>query len=281
MMAPCLLQAFPTLPAFREDPNNVHFEGKLLWMDLFTIDVEAEVDFYTGLFGWEAEELTEDFASYTLLKNNGKPVAGVIYRPAAPNADVNGIWMPYFSVKNIKKSIKRVTKANGRVAVGLNEIPDRGKQVVVRDREGALFGLMQSTSGDPDDIPGTIGDFVWTQLYVRDLDDAVDFYTSTLGYETEESNEDQNVYARLFKSGDKYRSSLMRLPEKKPEIRPMWLGLVLVENVQDVLDRAEDLGGRAAWGPEPDFMDGRIAVVEDPAGAAVIIIEKEEEVDSE
>jgi len=277
LVSPCLLQAFPDLPAFRDAPNNVHHQGKLLWMDLFTEDVEKEVSFYTGLFGWESETLTDDFVTYTLLKNGETPIAGVVYRPASEGATVQGIWMPYLSVKNIKKTMKKVVASDGRIEVPLNEFSNRGKQVIVRDREGALLGLMESATGDPDDLPGEVGDFAWAQLFVRDIDGAVQFYTKIFGYESEQREKNKNVFAHLFKNDDKYRTSLQKISDERPNAHPSWISLVPVVNLEETLKKAKALGGVVAWGPDPEVLQGRIAYIEDPAGASLMVLEKKKE----
>ena len=112
---------------------------------------------------------------------------------------------------------------------------------------------------------------------MRNLDEALEFYGKTLGYESEQRDEDKNVFAYLFKSGDKLRSSLRLLPEDKLGERPMWMSFVSVENIADTLRKAEEIGGVVVWGPDPEVFQGRIAIVEDPAGASIIVVEEKKE----
>ena len=45
-----------------------------------------------------------------------------------------------------------MTKAGGRVLAPPQKMPKRGEQAVFADPEGALFGVVKSSSGDPEDF---------------------------------------------------------------------------------------------------------------------------------
>ena len=52
--------------------------GTFSWVDLATTDAEAAKVFYTGLFGWEYEDLPTDAGNdYTMLRIEGKNVAAL------------------------------------------------------------------------------------------------------------------------------------------------------------------------------------------------------------
>lgn len=276
LVAPSVF-AVPELPAFREDATDVHDTGRLIWADLFTAEVEREVQFYSELFGWDAKTLEDGELSYTLLRNNGKPIAGVVHRPASEGATATGIWIPYLSTATLEETLTRVSRAGGRIEVPNRTFPKRGSQSIIRDTESALVGLMESSTGDPDDVPGEVGEFVWAQFYARDLQAAIEFYTKTLGYETEDRTVENTAFAYLFKEGDTPRASLSPIPENRPEASPGWLGCIRVANINDTLAKVESLDGEVIWGPDPEVMKGRIAVMADPAGAALIVVEFKED----
>ena len=54
---------------------------------------------------------------------------------------------------------------------------------------------------------------------------------------------------------------------------PTWLPFVRVESVAKSAARATELGGRMVLAPSPDFLDGRVAVVADPTGATIGLLE--------
>ena len=57
-------------------------DGVFCWVDLTTPDPEAAKAFYTGLFGWEADDQPIDMGGiYTMLQLEGKNVAGLMPHP--------------------------------------------------------------------------------------------------------------------------------------------------------------------------------------------------------
>src|SRR5215469_3915231 len=64
--------------------------GAPCWMDLSTSDTTAVRAFYTGLFGWTAEEPQEEFGGYFMFNGaGGQPVAGCM--PAMEGA-AHDVW---------------------------------------------------------------------------------------------------------------------------------------------------------------------------------------------
>jgi predicted enzyme related to lactoylglutathione lyase len=65
----------------------------------------------------------------------------------------------------------------------------------------------------------------------------------------------------------------MTIRSDKPEIRPNWLLFVRVKSIADSTALAEQLGGKILLTPQPDLFNGKLAVVADPSGAAVGLME--------
>jgi len=268
--------AFPGLPAFQDPPTDVRYPGKMIWADLFTEDIEAATEFYTAVFGWKAEKIGSGKETYTVFWLNDRPIAGMIYRPASEQAKSKGTWLPYFSVENLQETLSVVTANGGRIDVPIHDFPQRGKQAIVRDNELALVGLMQTTHGDPDDYLAEYGEWIWSQLWVENPAASITFYGATLGFEEVEPNpDDSNVYTHAFATGGIYRASLDGLPESMPDARPGWLIFVRVMNIKDMLARVRAMGGNVFLEPDPDMMDGELAIIEDPTGAGIVLLEYE------
>ena len=70
--------------------------------------------------------------------------------PGQPRAKPR--WFGYISVANVERAKRAVTKAGGRVLAAPQKMPKRGEQAVFADPEGALFGVIKSSSGDPEDF---------------------------------------------------------------------------------------------------------------------------------
>lgn len=266
--------AFPELPAFQDPPTDIRYPGKMIWADLFTEETTTCRTFYTELFGWTAETLGSGKDAYTLFRQDGRPVAGMVYRSASKEATAKGVWLPYFSVEDLTGTLETVRKNGGRIEVKAHAFPNRGEQAIVRDNQEALFGLMRTAHGDPGDYLAEYGEWIWAQLWVRDPDQSLLFYEAVLGFtEMEGDPDDENIYDHLWATNGTYRASLDRIPDSKPDGVPSWFGFVRVENIEETVARVPQLGGLIYLEPDPEIKEGRLAVIRDPAGATIVVLE--------
>ena len=283
------MSSLPTKPSFAANretdgtiSTDVRYPGKMIWADLFTEDIEASTEFYTALFGWKAEKIGSDRDSYTVFWLNGRPIAGMIFRQGVGDAASKGTWLPYFSVENLSETLTAVTAHGRRIDVPIHDFPQRGEQVIVRDNQQALVGLMQTTHGDPDDYLAEYGECIWAQLWVKEPAASIAFYGATLGFvEVEGDPDDSKIYTHVFASGGIYRASLDDLPESMPNARPGWLVFIRVRDIADTLARVRPLGGKVFLEPKPEVMDGELAIIEDPSGAGICLLEYEPSVEDQ
>lgn len=116
--------------------------------------------------------------------------------------------------------------------------------------------------------PGT---FCWTELATTDVEAAKAFYGGLFGWEADDMPAgDAGPYTMLKVEG----YEVCALYGLEPEQREMgvsshWLSHVSVEDAAATAARAEELGG-TAFGGAFDVLDaGRMALVQDPAGAVL------------
>ena len=116
--------------------------GAFGWFELMTTDVAAAKEYYGKLFGWEYEEVPMDGGDpYTLVKVDGKPVAGMMGQPDECRG-MPPCWDIYISVDNADDTVKMVTENGGKVLRPVCEIPDMGRFAVVQDPQGAVLMVM-------------------------------------------------------------------------------------------------------------------------------------------
>jgi uncharacterized protein YndB with AHSA1/START domain/predicted enzyme related to lactoylglutathione lyase len=108
------------------------------------------------------------------------------------------------------------------------------------------------------------GHFSWNELLAADVESAAAFYTSLLGW-TAAPMAGGMPYT-LFKKDGSDVGGLMKLP--MPGIPPHWLNYVTVEACDATAARVTELGGKICAPPFDIPNVGRIAVVQDPQGAA-------------
>jgi predicted enzyme related to lactoylglutathione lyase len=107
--------------------------------------------FYEKVFGWETKNLGKDRGDYTLVSTTesdkkGKPKSrGIINGGFFPKSDDKPAQYPsvVVAVDDIKKSMKKITKAGGEVLGQPMEIPGFGLYVSFFDTEGNRVSMMQ------------------------------------------------------------------------------------------------------------------------------------------
>jgi predicted enzyme related to lactoylglutathione lyase len=142
---------------------------------------------------------------------------------------------------------------------------------VVADAEGAPFGLLDSTSGDPADYRAEPGEWLWVSLYSQDGEAASRFYRSQFGYEITEADDTGDGPGYFLSKGGYVRAGISHLSTES-ESHPTWVGYIRVEDVGGYVTKAVGLGGEVMVGQAPAILDGNLAVVSDPTGAPIALI---------
>lgn len=258
------------LPPLTTVGNNPRLPGKFIWADLVTDDVPKARDFYAQLFGWQFWGV----GNYSVAMNAGQPLGGMFQKPRPANdPKAKARWFGYISVSNVNKAQRAVTKAGGRVLAPPKEFPKRGEQAVFADREGAIFGVMKSSVGDPEDVLAEPGDWIWIQLLSRDARNAAEFYRAVAGYDVVENNAANRLNDYVLVSKGFARATVRTLATKRQDVNPTWLPYVRVKSVSDTATKAKQLGGSVLIEPKPEVFQGGVAVLADPTGAAIGILE--------
>ncbi|MFP4369846.1 MAG: VOC family protein [Candidatus Kapaibacterium sp.] len=117
--------------------------GALAWTEFGTHDKSKPVPFYEGLCGWKADTQPMGEGEYTLFKMGEQMAAGLYEMPEGME-DIPPHWLPYIQVDNIDKALETVDKHDGEIMMPKMHAPGVGHFSVVRDPQGAVFGLIQS-----------------------------------------------------------------------------------------------------------------------------------------
>jgi hypothetical protein len=118
------------------------------------------------------------------------------------------------------------------------------------------------------------GSFVWYELITPDPDGAKAFYDAVVGWTIEATASFPNGYRMIGRSDGKSAGGLLPLTDEMREhgARPVWLGYIAVDDVDDEVARIEADGGKALM-PPFDIPDvGRVAMVADPQGAPFYVM---------
>lgn len=260
------------LPPVAPTATGERHPGQFVWHDLVTPDVEAAKRFYGGLFGWTFDDVEGDGVRYAVARRNGSAIGGIA-EIAEMNPDLAGArWLPLLSVEDMDEALAVVRRGGGSVAVGPRDNPTRGTMALVVDPSGAQVVLVRSAGGDPpnrtaDDIGA--GDWLWNELWTRDVPASTSFYGDLVGYTTMRPAVELPASYRVLERDDRPRAGVNELPW--PEVLPNWLSYVRVADPAAVAARAEELGGTVLIPPSAEVRGGSVALLMDPTGAAFAV----------
>lgn len=264
----------PTFQPLHEPGTGENHPGKFVWADLFTTDPVAATKFYTGLFGWTAHTIDQKGKAYTVFSNGSHPVAGLAPRNTA-NKKRPSRWIAYIAVADIKSALAPVAAAGGVVRAPARDFPDRGIQAIITDAQGSPVGLLQSTSGDSREADAEPGDWNWFELYAQDPVAATVFYTGIFHYTAPADDRTERKNDYLLTIGGYARAGIAPLPERA-DAQAGWLGVVRVVNLDEALTHVTNLGGEILVPPRATAYESRFAVIADPTGGTIGLVEYEE-----
>ncbi len=114
--------------------------GSFVWNELLAGDVPAAGKFYSELFGWEAVDVPMGPMNYTLLKQGGKNVGGLM---KLPMEGVPPHWLAYVAVPNADATAAKAAATGGRVVASPFDVPEIGRLAVFLDPQGAAIAIIQ------------------------------------------------------------------------------------------------------------------------------------------
>jgi predicted enzyme related to lactoylglutathione lyase len=245
--------------------------GRFVWHDLTTGDVESAKKFYAELLGWDYVETTVLGRPYTVATLGRTAVAGL----HTPSPDRGGKtpshWLSYMSVADVDTTVAKAKAEGGAVLAGPVDIGSIGRAAVMHDPQGAPFGLVHLSAGDPPEPVAPItGTFFWNEYLTHDLDATLAFYNGLVPYEVTTSKTESGAAYTLLKTS-RARAGVFRVPDSEQNVPPNWLPYVLVADPAALASRVAGLGGRVLLAPRPELRKGSLAVVADPTGAVVAL----------
>jgi uncharacterized protein len=267
------------LPPLNTPATTDYYPGKFIWGDLFTADTAAAERFYTGLFGWTAATIERTTSSgthpYIVLSIGDRPIAGITIRPARMKDKVHGRWVGYVSVPDVTKALDAATAAGGHVLSRAKDLPRRGTQGIFADADGAMLGVMHSSTGDPGEYLPEPADWTWAELFASDPAAASRYYHTVIGYDHVSDRRTERPNNFVLVSGGYSRASVSTVPAR-PKAHPTWLLFVRVASVKDTVAKALSLGGRVLVPPSDAPAEYWRAIIADPTGAHLGVVELEE-----
>ncbi len=241
--------------------------GQFVWRELGVKDVDKAKGYYNELFGWTYKDapMGPDFV-YTLVLAGEKQIGG-LYKPSADMPALPTSWFSYLSVPDVDKTASDIKAAGGQVLGEPMDIPNIGRFVMAKDPQGALFTPFRSLNGDPEPVEHPpLSTFCWETLSTSSLEGAKKFYEQVVGWTPGAGPSDEVV----FNAGQVPIADVQIAPRGAPSA---WMPHVVVEKLEAARDKAKRLGAQILAPEVPVPGMGRLAVVQDPFGAALGLFE--------
>ncbi|MEA2231461.1 MAG: uncharacterized protein QOD83_1277 [Solirubrobacteraceae bacterium] len=265
-----------------------YIPGVPCWVDTSQPDPEAAVAFYSGLFGWEFEDVMAPGSQgrYFIARIRGGAVAAIGSVPAA--APPAAMWNTYVWVESADETASTVRDFGGSVVIEPFDVMDAGRMAVFTDPEGAAFCVWQAKKHTGARIVNEHGSLNFNDLNTRDVEGARRFYGSVFGWERlglegglqmwtlpgygdhlERDNPDLRKHmaeAGAPKGFEDVVASLVPIADDKPDVAPHWGVTFAVDDADAIADKTTELGGTVVV-PPFDAPWVRMTVITDPQGA--------------
>lgn len=252
-------------------------EGTPSWVDLMTPDPDGAQAFYGALFGWDFQaNAAADGQEYIMCTLNGSAAAGM-GKQAQEQLDMGipPMWNTYITVNEIEATVAKVADAGGSVMMAPMEVMDAGHMAVIVDSTGAAVCLWQPNQHIGCEIANEPGALIWTELIDNDVAGATAFYREIFGLDSMQQDMGGAGPYTVLMNGDDGVGGVTYPPSEG--IPNHWSVYFAVADVDATVAQAEALGGTLV---APAFglpAVGRMAALQDPAGATFWIMQAAEE----
>lgn len=249
-----------------------HAPGSFCWLELATSDQNAAKAFYTALFGWKVNEFPMGPDEiYTIFRLEDRDAAAAYtMRKEQRDMGVPPNWMLYVRVESADRAAARAAELGGKVLAPPFDVMDVGRMAVIQDPTGAVFAAWQPKEHAGIGIAGVPGSLCWADLSTPDVAAAQAFYTGLFGWKIAPGEHDTSGYLHI-QNGESFIGGIPPAQHRNPKAPPHWLVYFQVADVDATAAKAKELGARIWLQPTSMENVGRMAVMQDPQGAALAI----------
>jgi len=263
--------------------------GVPCWVDASVPDPDAAADFYSGLFGWECENVmpADVPAKYYIARIDGGTVGAIGSIPEGAPASPR--WNTYIWSDDVDALVPAVLAAGGAVLAEPFDVFEAGRQGVFADSEGAAFCVWQPGLNRGAEVVNAHGALNFNTLSTRQVDAARAFYGAVFGWKTLDLGGGDLMWT-LDGYGDHLEATVnpgMRegmaqmgapvgfedvvaavapIAPNDTEAHAQWGVTFAVDNADETVALATELGGTIV-SPAADLPWVRSAVIADPQGA--------------
>jgi uncharacterized protein len=243
-----------------------HALGSFNWIELGTSHQHAAKQFYSALFGWQAQDVPLGHDRfYTRFELDGRIVAGCYAIP--PDQPTPPHWGLYVAVEDADGTAVRAGELGGTVLCPGTDVFEFGRMAGIKDPTGAFFSIWQAKSHPGTGIAGENGTFCWADLNTADRQAAESFYGDLFGWSFVTGKDKPADSYLHIKNGETHIGGILPDTHRNHNAPPHWLGYFLVADCDASTAKAAGLGARV-YAP-PMTVEGNLcySVLADPQGA--------------
>ncbi len=249
-------------------------DGRFVWYELATTDIEAAEAFYASVVGWGTRDASMPGSDYSLFTAGDTPVAGLTNLPAdARRAGVAPQWRGYVGVGDVDVAVSRVNQLGGTVHVPPANVRNVSRMSVIADPEMATLALIEARERGGEryklDKPRHVG---WHELLAADVERAFAFYNGLLGWQKTHADASSMGTYQQFSAGAEAIGGVFTKPETSP--LSLWLYYFNVGDIGAAAKRVETGGGEILYGPATAPGGAQIVHCTDPQGAIFALVDK-------
>jgi hypothetical protein len=238
------------------------------WTELCATDTDEAARFFARFLGWERS--TQALAQkgqpieYSLFSLGGRTAAGMYPMVGAQRKrGMPSQWLSYLFVPDLDAAVARAQGLGAAVLAQPLEVFDLGRMALLRDPQGALFGLWQARRLGADfQTRDELGHVAWFEHVSTDATAAARFYADLCGWSTRAP---QRPAERVLL--EQAGVPVAGVSPVFGGLTPQWLTFVRVTDCEAACRRIEELRGAVVVPARAEALLGMIALARDPQGA--------------
>ncbi|EYF05565.1 VOC family protein [Chondromyces apiculatus] len=240
--------------------------SRFCWYELRTTDTASAQAFYTDVVGLQVRD-AEGAAAFCLADRPVATLMKLSERAAAQGAPAH--WLGHLGVDDVDAAAQRVIALGGAQLGPAQRTADGTPLVLLRDPGGAVLALRPRM----DEASNAV---IWHELHTVDRERVWPMYAELCGWHVTDSldlGSEAGTYQIFgWDEGDLGAGAMMN-SARSPGIHPHWLFYFRVEDLDAAVAKVRTREGKVMFGPMPIPGGGRIAMCEDPQGAAFAMLE--------
>jgi len=115
-------------------------EGVFVWDELGTTDADGAQRFYEHVLGWTTSDMGPEYGGYRIFNVGETGIAGLMTNP---EASMPAQWQPYVAVDDADRTASKAKELGATVLMEPMDVPKVGRIAVLRDPQGASFGIIK------------------------------------------------------------------------------------------------------------------------------------------